>query len=443
MESWVIINFFIAIAIGAIIGLEREIVHQKDKTKDFGGIRNFVLISIMGFILTYFSVYLLDSYIFLIIGFVGLIVIVSLAYFLIGLKSKRYSTTSEISAIITFILAAFIAIDSNPTFRLISIIVTIIVASLLTFKEKLHLLAQKIEMNEVFATIKMALISGVILPLLPNRDYSLTDFSFLEIIISPTSKAYIFLEQIDVFNPFKIWLIVILITGLSFIGYFLVKIVGEKKGLGLTGFLGGLVSSTATTVSMSKKSKGQKKTNGFSLAIILASSMMFLRVLVEVLIVNKELIPFLVIPLGAMALTGFLLSIIIYSKRDRKKERRKFEIKNPFEINTAIKFGLFYLMVLILSKSLYLLFGNVGIYGISIFSGLADVDAITITLSSMALAGEISSKVAVLSITLATITNTLVKAGIVMLFGEKKLFKKIIISFSIILLIGLILAVFI
>lgn len=443
MESWVIINFFIAMAIGAIIGLEREIVHQKDKTKDFGGIRNFTLISMLGFILAYFSVHVLDSNLFLLIGFVGLILIVSLAYFLIGIKSRRYSTTSEISAIIIFILSAFIAIDSNPAFRLISIMITIIIASLLAFKKKLHILAKKIEMRDVFATIKMSLISLVILPLLPNKNYSLTDLSFLKEIISPESSLYIFLSQIDVFNPFKIWLIVILITGLSFIGYFIVKILGEKKGLGLTGFLGGLVSSTATTVSMSKKSKGQKRTESFALAIILASSMMFIRIITEVLIINKDLIPLLIIPFGAMAFVGFVSSTFLYSKRRKIKERKKFEIKNPFEINTAIKFGLFYLFVLFFSKSLYILFGDVGIYGISIFSGLADVDAITITLSSMALTGEISSKVAVLSITLAAITNTLVKVGIVKFLGEKKLFKKIIYVFSIILLVGLILAVII
>jgi uncharacterized membrane protein (DUF4010 family) len=230
MESWVIINFFIAIAIGAIIGLEREIVHQKDKVKDFGGIRNFVLISMMGFLLAYISIHLLNSPILLIIGFVGLIILVSLAYYLIGIKSRRYSTTSEISAIIVFILAIFIAIDSNPTFRFISVIVTIIVASLLAFKKKLHVLARKIKMEEFFATVKMALISLVILPLLPNKNYSLIEIPFIETIFSQGSKTYLFLEQINVFNPFKIWLIVILITGLSFIGYFLVKIIGEKKG---------------------------------------------------------------------------------------------------------------------------------------------------------------------------------------------------------------------
>jgi len=443
MEVGVIINFFIAISIGAIIGLEREIVHQKEGVKDFGGVRNFILIALFGFLLTYFSLFLVESLVLLIIGFVGFILILVFAYLIVGLKTKRYSTTSQIAALITFILACVIGSSPNSSFRLISIIVTILVASLLAFKTKIHAFASRVKMDEVFATVKMALISVVILPLLPNKNYTLLDIGFFNQLFVEGSKAFEFFMQLDVFNPFRIWLMVVFITGISFIGYFLVKIAGKKKGLGITGILGGFVSSTAVTVSMSKKSKRQKSVDGFALAILLASAMMFLRMLLEILVVNRSLISGVIFPLGAMAILGFAISAFLFVRKKRTKENQRVVLKNPFEFNTALKFGLFFLLILVLSKSFYILFGNSGIYFVSVFSGLADVDAITLTLSSMALDGVISQKVAILAITLAAATNTLVKAGIVRVMGEKKLAKMIFWVFGIILLFGLGVAFFI
>ena len=442
MESWVIINFFIALSVGAIIGLEREIIHQKEGVKDFGGVRNFVLIAIFGFFLTYFSLFIVNSSILLIVGFTGFVLIIASAYLIIGLKTKRYTTTSEIAALITFILACVVASSSNSSFRIISIIATVIVASLLAFKTKLHSFAQKVQMQEVFATIKMAIISVVILPLLPNYNYTLLDIPLIKELFVPGSKLYLFFQQLNVFNPFYIWLLVVLITGIGFVGYCLVKRSGDKKGLGLTGFFGGIASSTAVTVSMSKKSKGQKKINSFAIAIVLASSAMFLRVLTEVLVVNKNLMSKLILPLGIMALVGFFIAAGLVFWKKGKENLHKLVIKNPFEFNTAFKFSLFFLLILILSKSFYILFGNLGIYAVSIVSGLADVDAIVLSLSSMALSGTVSSKVAVISIILAVATNTVVKAGIVRVMGEKKLAKLIMIFFFVILLTGILAAVF-
>ncbi len=442
MESGVVINFFIALSMGAIVGLEREIVHQKEGVQDFGGVRNFILIALFGFLLTYFSINVLNSFVLLFIGFIGFILIMAFSYYIIGMRTKRYSTTSQIAALIVFILSCIVASGYNSSMRLISIIAAVIVASLLAFKTKIHSFAERVEMSELFATVKMALISLVILPLLPNKNYTLLDISFINNLFIQGNKAYLFFQELNVFNPFNIWLMVVFISGISFLGYFLVKIVGEKKGLGLTGFLGGLVSSTAVTVSMSKKSKKQKNINGFALAIVLASAMMFLRILLEVLVVNRSLVGRLIIPLGLMTLVGFGISTFLFVRKKKNGNKQKVVFKNPFEFNTALKFGLFFLVVLVLSKSVHILFGDVGIYFVSIFSGLADVDAITLTISSMALSGIISSKVAILSITLAAATNTIVKAGIVRFMGEKKLARMILWIFGVILMSGILVSLF-
>lgn len=437
MESWVIINFFISLSIGAIIGLEREVVHQKDGVKDFGGVRNFVLIALLGFFLSYFSLHVVENTSILIVGFLGFFVLIAAAYLVIGLRTKRYSTTSEVAALITFILACVVGSTSEGFYRILAIIATIIVASLLAFKTKLHSFASQVKMEEFFAAIKMALISVVILPLLPNKNYTLLDIGFFNKLFIEGSRAYEFFMQLNVFNPFKIWLMVVFITGISFIGYFLVKVVGKKKGLGLTGILGGFVSSTAVTVSMSKKSKKQRGVDGFALAILLASVMMFVRVLIEILVVNRSLISGIVLPMGIMALLGFAISGWIFIGKRKERGDQKVNLKNPFEFNTALKFGLFFLLILILSKAVFLLFGDVGIYFVSVLSGLADVDAITLTLSSMALEGVISQRVAILAITLAAATNTLVKAGIVWMIGEKKLGRMIAWIFGVILVVGI------
>lgn len=188
MESWVIVNFFIALAIGAIIGLEREIIHQKFKTKDFGGVRNFILIALFGFLITYFSIFITGSQTVLVIGFISLIVLITSAYVVLGMKAKRFSTTSEIAALITFALACFVGSTPDYSLRLIAIIATVIVASLLAFKEGIHNFAKRIEMHEVFATVKMAIISVIILPLLPNKNYTLLQIPLINELFIPGSK---------------------------------------------------------------------------------------------------------------------------------------------------------------------------------------------------------------------------------------------------------------
>jgi uncharacterized membrane protein (DUF4010 family) len=430
----IFLNFILSACIGAIMGLEREIVHQRKGVQDFAGIRTFIMISIFAFILTYISINIFHSVAAFIAGFVGFLVLILLAYYSIAKRSGRIGATTEVAAIITFLLSVLVTLDLSSDLRLAAILITIIVASLLALKERLHRFAKNIQPSEVYATIKMALISIIVLPFLPNKAYTLLDIPYLNHLIAAMPKIALVVQQLDIFNPFKIWLSVVFITGLSFVGYILIKTVGVNKGIGLTSLLGGLFSSTAVTVALSDKGRGKKNYMPFVSGIILASSIMFLRVLILVSAINPNLLGSILFPLVAMALSGFIIFFIV-AKTGEKNKSEKFEVKTPFAIIPALKFGAFFVFILAISKLLYLFIGNNGVYLSGLISGLADVDAITLTLSTLSL-GALASRVAVVGIILAVLSNTLVKTGISFYMGGKNIGKWVAIFFAIILAIG-------
>ncbi len=436
MESIIILQFFLAIALGAVIGLEREFEFQRRKVKDFGGIRTFVLLAVFGALIGYVSNILMGYEILVTVGFISVIALIIAGYVVVSRKTGSIGATTEISAMISFLLGIFVM----KGFITLSVIAAIVTAAVLAFKPQLHWFAKKIETEELYASLKFGIITLVVLPLLPNTAYALTDIPLLKDIINSFPQAASILSEIAVFNPFKIWLMVVFITGISYVGYILIKQIGADKGIGLTGFLGGLVSSTAVTSSLSLESKRVKKiVKPFVAGVMIASSTMFLRVLFEVLVINKSLLKYLIFPIGAMAITGFASVIFIYlSEKKQKKVKQKLDFETPFALMPAIKFGLFFAFVLFIAKLLQVLLGNSGLYLAGLLSGLADVDAITISMASLSMSGDISAKAAISTITIAVCSNTVVKGTMAYMFGGKEYGKWIVSIFGIILIIGLI-----
>ncbi len=432
----VFFKFFVALALGAIIGLEREVEIQQKKLYAYGGIRTFLLIAMFGALVGYVSNVLVGYDLFVIVSFVAFVVLVVVGYVIVSGKSKKMGATTEFAAIITFLVAIFIM----KGFVIIGVIAAILTAAILAFKPQLHLLAKSVEREEMYATIKFGIITLVVLPLLPNNNYSLVDFPVLADVINSFPNVAAVLSEISVFNPYHIWLMVVFITGISLVGYILIKIVGAERGLGLTGFLGGLVSSTAVTSSLTHESKSvknlKKLVNPLVFGVVIASSTMFLRVLFEVLVLNKSLLKWLIYPIGVMALGGFGVAGYLYFTRD-KELKKDFDFQSPFALIPAIKFGLFFAFVLFVSKLFSVLWGSGGIYLASLISGLADVDAITISMATLAMKGDISAKTAVSAITIAVCSNTVVKGGIAYLFGAKKFGKIVAAVFGGLLILGL------
>ncbi len=427
-----VFNFVVAIFLGALIGLQREYTQQKEHLKKFAGFRTFILITFFGAILGYLGGDV--NSLLVIIGFAGIFLLTLISYVLTYIHDNITSATTEVSAIMSYILGVMCVTG----YVQLAVIFGILIAAFLTFKERLHKIAKKMKGKELYAVVKFALISLVVLPILPNKNYSPLDIpGFGDLLLGLNINPNV-LMQLNVFNPYHIWLMVVFIAAINFLGYFLVKMIGSKKGYGVLGFVGGLVSSTAVTLSMAGESKKQKSFSPFILATVIAASVMFVRIIFEVAVVNSSLLGILFLPMISMAVAGLSIAFIFYKrKKDTKKKAKEIEIEQPFALKPALKFGLFFLLVLFVSKLTQLIFGHVGIYATSVLSGLADVDAITLSMASLSKAGEVSNFVATTAIILATASNTLVKAGMAYFLGDKKFGKIILGIFLLILLAGL------
>jgi uncharacterized membrane protein (DUF4010 family) len=311
--------------------------------------------------------------------------------------------TTEVTALLAFIVGALCGWEQVA----VASVATVVCLLLLTLKDFLHGLARRVELADVQATLQFAVISVIVLPLLPNETFG------------P--------PPIDVINPYKIWLMVVLIAGLNFLGYLLVKVLGNEHGFIVTGILGGLVSSTAVTLTFSQRSRREPAmSNAFVLAIVVAWTIMFVRVVVVVGLVNRALSKSLALALGCMAVTGLLVSLVLW-RRSRTIETGVVAAgANPFELSEAIKFGLLFGIVTVVAKAAEAYLGAAGLYLAGAVAGLTDVDAISLSMANLATSSPQSVKIAAYTIVIAVISNTLVKTGMAAFMGAPALRRSII-----------------
>ena len=433
MDFSIILHFIIAIGIGALVGLEREMGLQHEKILDFGGFRTFILIAFLGALTGFLANTVFNSPLFLSVITFGFILLSIAAYTATSIHFKRVGATTVLSSIVVF----FLGMLCTTGMATLAVMFTVLVVMLLALKPHLHNFAKKIDTDELFATIKFALISLVILPFLPNTNYTPLDIPVIKNILLGSGISSTILNQLNVFNPYRIWLMVVFITAISFVGYILIRVYGAEKGLGLTGFLGGLASSTAVTFALSAEAVKKKSLHRLLLfGILIATSTMFIRVLFEVMVLYPALLEKLLLPLGLMTATGVISAYFIFKADGQKKYT--FGLSSPFTLGPAVKFSLFFALVLLLSKLGSLLYGETGIYLISLLSGLADVDAITLTMIDLTKQGDILASVAVTAITLAVMANTGVKVGIAYLFGSKEFGIKAMKVYGLIMIAGII-----
>jgi len=311
--------------------------------------------------------------------------------------------TSEVTALLAFVVGALCGWEKVA----VASVATVVSLLLLTLKDFLHGLARRVELADVEATLQFAVISVIILPLLPDETFG------------P--------PPIDVINPYKIWLMVVLIAGLNFFGYLLVKVLGDEHGIVVTGILGGLVSSTAVTLSFAQRSRREPAmSSAFALAIVVAWTIMFLRVVVVVGLVNRALAGALALALGTMAVAGLLVSFALW-RRSRARETGVVAAgANPFELSEAIKFGLLFGVVTVVAKAAESYLGATGLYLAGAVAGLTDVDAISLSMANLATSSPQSVKIAAYTIVIAVISNTLVKTGMAAFMGAPALRRTIV-----------------
>lgn len=396
-------KILIALLIGLLIGIDRE-KRKLVGEKAFAGIRTYPMISLLGFTAAFIAEEMSEAvYISIFIGFA---VLVSIAYYF-SAKRDDIGGTTEISMLLIFITGTLVYYEHF----LIAGGIAIVMAVLLTFKTEFHSFAGRIEREDVFAAIKFAILTIIVLPLLPDKTFG----------------------PFDVFNPQKIWYMVVLIAGISFIGYILFKIIGAKKGIQLLSILGGIASSTAVTLSFTERSKNYPElSRSFAGGILLASSIMFPRVFLIIVVLNSEVAANLIVPFSIFTAGGLTGAFILW-KNNNVTGMENIKLTNPFKILTAFKFGLIFAVVLFVSKIAQLYLNNSGFYLTTFFAGFADVDAIALSVINLINSG-LSTKTAALAIIIATFANSLVKCFISMFWGSKELRKASVSGFSFVLL---------
>ena len=394
-----LLRIFLAFGIGALIGLERE---QSESGGIFAGSRTFPLFALVGALVQAFFPALLPVVV------IAIAIPLTVAYVGKVLTEGDIGLTTVTAAVLTVLLGALAVSSERGT--LFAIILGGIVTVLLSAKPTIHSFVDQIDERERRASLKFILVVLVVLPILPDRE----------------------LDVLYGLNPRFIWLMVGFVTGLSFVAYILSRVVGAKRGIALTGILGGFVSSTATTVSMAERISDTPdlyKIGSFS--IVVASIVMFPRALVEVAVVNPALLPHVVVPLGVMTGVGVVIAGTVYWQ-STTESAVETELKNPFRLRPALFFGAVFAAVLLVSQSANTWFGDSGIYATAFLSGLADVDAITITLSALEADGEISPAVATTGIVIGAIANTLTKAGLAWLLGTVKLGRRVTVALGVV-----------
>jgi len=411
-------GFLVALAAGGLIGLERQQDRAGDTKPRIGGVRTFPLLALAGALSALISHHAGMWPILLVLLIVGMFLAVSYA------KEWAIDTTSglttPLAALITFLLGVLalhpeIPLGPGPRYMLI-IASAAVVMALLSFKEPLHQVIKHVSNDDIYATAKFVILVLVVLPLLPDQIYG----------------------PLNVLNPFHIGLMVVLVAGISFLGYIASRLAGPRAGFLATGILGGLASSTAVTVSMARRANTSPSVSHHAaLAILAASSTMFPRTLVLIGITNFSLVPRLVFPLGIMTVAGYGIVLFFYFKSRKALSAMNVEVshRNPFELGFALQFGLLYGLVMFVAKAAQNMLGDAGLYASSVLAGTTDVDAISLSMAQFHLEG-LDAGTAVMAITLASMTNTISKTLLALGLGGRQLIHDVVPGMAIILVAG-------
>lgn len=405
-------RFGVALAIGFLVGLQREYAHGGPEREISAGERTLALMGLTGCAAAFVADELGTPW-----AFVGIIVPLGLliaASYVVTSWRGDVGLTTEVAALLTILAGALCYWNHLELAVAIAVATTV----LLSLKLETDRLVRRITREDIRATLKFAVITAIVLPVLPRRSFG------------P--------PPVDVLEPYSVWLMVVFISGISFLGYVLIKLVGARRGIGLTGLLGGLASSTAVTLSFAERSHDERDLDRtLGLAIIIAWTTMFPRVLVEVAAVNSPLVRRLLPPMVAAAAVGAAYAAFLYFSQ-RVETQEDVSFSNPFELGPAIRFGLMYAAILLVSRAAQLYMGNAGVYISSVVGGLADADAITLSMAELSSAGGgLAPATAARAIVMAAMSNTVAKGGIVLASGSPGLRRALLPGFLLMLAAGL------
>jgi uncharacterized membrane protein (DUF4010 family) len=376
-------RLLVALLVGVLIGLDRERSEMRKARQLFAGVRTFPLVALAGAI----PVLLVEQVGPLLLA-VSLLAIAAIAVvsYVRSSASGDIGATTEVAAVATFLLGALAGAGQ----LVVAGACGVAVAVLLVAKPKLEAFSRTLTPEELSAALELAVITVIVLPLLPSRGFG----------------------PWGVLNPREIWMVVVLVTALSFVGFVAMRLLGERRGMTVTGAVGGLVSSTAVTMAMAERSRSAEGLGkAAAAAAIVASAIMPLRVAVLAGAVNAGILPRLMPVVGVMALAGLVAAWMLSRRRAEETSESSAQIKNPFSLKAALSFAVIYAVVLLVVRGAREYFGTGGTYAAAGLSAVADVDAVTIAFSRLG-PGDTLWRVPAAAVTVAAVANTLVKLGI-------------------------------
>jgi len=385
--------FATSLAIGLLIGLERE---RSAAAK--AGLRTFALVALLGTICAMLATQSGAAWP-LAAGLLAVALLIVAAYFGAPAPDGDPGTTTEAALLVCYGLGAMIWYG----FSTIAITLAIAVAALLYFKQELQGISRNLERRDLISILQFATLSFIVLPILPNIGYG----------------------PYQALNPYNVWLMVVLISGISLSGYVALRLVGQRYGAPLLGFMGGMASSTATTLVYARHGKSDPQLIQLAVPVILiANLVVVIRLGVLGAVTAPAILPRLLPVLGGALALGLAATFYWWRKLRQGGELPMPQMKNPAEIRISLAFGLLYGGVLVLTAWLSDFAGNKGLYAIAVVSGLTDVDAITLSSLRLFSLGKLAAEQTVTAIVLALIANLLFKFGLIVSIGGALLAKR-------------------
>ena len=379
-------RFVTSLAIGLLIGLERE---RSPAAK--AGLRTFALVALFGTVAAMLSEKTANPWL-LTVGLLVVGFMIIAAYLREGAEIPDPGTTTVAAILLCYGLGAMVW----HGYATLAVMLAILATILLYFKAELRGISQNLSRRDLTSMLQFAVLTFIVLPILPDRNYG----------------------PYDAFNPHHIWLMVVLIAGISLAGYVALRFVGQRRGVALLGFFGGLASSTATTLVYARHSRADAGLVGSAVVVILiANLVVLLRLSAVSALVSPAILAQLLPVLGSGLVLGLLATAYAWRKFNQQSDVLMPEVSNPTELRTAVGFGLLYAGVLLLAAWLSDVAGSDGLYVVALVSGLTDVDAITLSSLRLFALGKLQAGEAVAAIAMGTMSNIAFKLGLVFFIG--------------------------
>lgn len=399
-------SLIVSASAGALIGLIRQwadLHDAEDHHKADAGIRTYSLWSLLGFL----SAYVHDAHaaFFFPVAF-GVFGIFIIAAYLSDKSNKLFALglTSSAAAMLTWLCGSLIFWQQIQAAFAVAICIGILIAS----KPIIHRWTNNLTNEDIISLLQFLAVTGLILPLVPNRGFG----------------------PLDAFNPYNIWLMVVLISGLGFVGYIAIRLLGTRAGITVTGLAGGLASSTATTLALTRNSRDTPGVaSTLAIGIVIANTVMLGRVAMIILALNQPLFMRLLIPLIIMALpTSLFLGYHFLRQRLQNHEVDLPQLSNPLSLKLAIKFALLYGVIVFLVKAASTYGSGAGFYPIAFLSGLTDMDAIALSLTNENSSANLATNMAALGIIVGALANSIFKTCLGVFLGDKLLRKPLLLG---------------